>query len=372
MRLASVLPRGLLAILTLVAASDCPAEDWIADAQGCKVLNVRPVPNTSVQWSGGCQAGLAEGKGQLRWLVDGKPATSYEGEMKAGRYSGPGVLTTATGIRYEGEFADGLYAGRGKLSLPSGLVQQGEFSAGRIDGACTLTWPKGDRYEGRCRLGLAQGEGQLRFSNRDLYAGAFRHGQPSGQGEYRWAGGDTYQGEFRSGKPWGTGEYRFADGSRYGGNFSDGLPSGRGRVELPDGLGYEGNFESGNPTTPGAFFKMGGTAPDDSLMLRMQLALRYAQVSEVPVARRFASPQTLCRTMPSPQLPVVNWKGEALYKVVGTIRGGRVVGIEVTPLRPGVDPLAQRAFVASIEQALQTYDCPGEHVFEQEFQFVVH
>lgn len=53
------------------------------------------------------------------------------------------------------------------------------------------------------------------------------------------------------------------------------------------------------------------------------------------------------------------------------IRAGRGVGIEVTPLRAGVDPLAQRAFVSSIEQALKTYDCPGDHVFEQEFQFVL-
>lgn len=364
--------RALSAALALVTASACRADDWVVDAQGCKVLNPRPMSNTSVQWSGGCQDGLAEGKGQLRWLVDGTPTVTYDGEMKASRYSGQGVLVTSTGSRYEGEFAEGLYAGRGKLSSDSGVTQQGEFVAGRIEGACSLGWPKGERYEGRCRLGLADGEGQVRFSNRDVYAGAFRYGLPSGQGEYRWASGDVYQGDFKNGKPSGSGEYRFADGSRYSGRFSNGLPSGRGRAELPDGLGYEGNFEAGNPTTPGAFFKTGAAAPDDSLQLRMQLALRYAQVSELPVARRFASPQTLCRAMPSPQLPVVQWKGQALYRVVGTIRAGRVVGIEVTPLRAGVDPLAQRAFVSSIEQALRTYDCPGDHVFEQAFQFMVN
>jgi len=371
MRLVSVLPRGLAAVLATAAASGCLAEEWIADAQGCKLLNPRPMSNTSVQWSGGCLDGLAEGRGQLRWLVDGKPTVTYDGEMKAGRYSGQGVLATSTGSRYEGEFAEGRYAGRGKLSSASGLTQQGEFVAGRIEGACTLTWPKGDQYEGRCKLGVADGEGLVRFSNRDVYAGAFRYGLPSGPGEYRWAGGDVYQGDFRNGKPSGSGDYRFADGSRYSGNFADGLPSGRGRAELPDGLGYEGNFEAGNPTTPGAFFKTGAAAPEDSLQLRMQLALRYAQVSELPVARRLASPETLCRAMPSPQLPVVNWKGEALYRVVGTIRGGRVVSIEVAPLRAGVDPLAQRAFVSSIEQALRTYNCPGDHVFEQEFQFML-
>ena len=69
-------------------------------------------------------------------------------------------------------------------------------------------------------------------------------------------------------------------------------------------------------------------------------------------------------------MPAVNWSGNALYKVLATVKAGRVSSIEVTPLRGGVDRKAQRAFIASIESTLkESYECPGDHVFEQEFQF---
>jgi protein TonB len=78
----------------------------------------------------------------------------------------------------------------------------------------------------------------------------------------------------------------------------------------------------------------------------------------------------VCTKMGKPEMPSVNWSGEALYKVVATVKSGRVSAIEVTSLRSGVDRKAQRALIASIESTLRdTYECPGDHVFEQEFQF---
>ena len=78
----------------------------------------------------------------------------------------------------------------------------------------------------------------------------------------------------------------------------------------------------------------------------------------------------VCTKMGKPEMPSVNWSGEALYKVVATVKAGRVSAIEVTSLRSGVDRKAQRALIASIESTLrETYECPGDHVFEQEFQF---
>ena len=78
----------------------------------------------------------------------------------------------------------------------------------------------------------------------------------------------------------------------------------------------------------------------------------------------------VCTKMGKPEMPSVNWSGEALYKVVATVKAGRVSAIEVTSLRSGVDRKAQRALIASIESTLRdTYECPGDHVFEQEFQF---
>ena len=80
----------------------------------------------------------------------------------------------------------------------------------------------------------------------------------------------------------------------------------------------------------------------------------------------------VCTKMGKPEMPSVNWSGEALYKAVATVKAGRVVAVEITSLKGGVDRKAQRALTAAIQQTLQdTYECPGDHVFEQEFQFKI-
>lgn len=80
----------------------------------------------------------------------------------------------------------------------------------------------------------------------------------------------------------------------------------------------------------------------------------------------------VCTKMGKPEMPSVNWSGEALYKAVATVKSGRVTAVEITSLRGGVDRKAQRALVQAIEATLRdTYECPGDHVFEQEFQFKI-
>ena len=59
-------------------------------------------------------------------------------------------------------------------------------------------------------------------------------------------------------------------------------------------------------------------------------------------------------------------------KAVATVKSGRVTSVEITPLRGGVDRKAQRALINAITSTLtETYECPGDHVFEQEFQFKI-
>lgn len=80
----------------------------------------------------------------------------------------------------------------------------------------------------------------------------------------------------------------------------------------------------------------------------------------------------VCTKMGKPEAPSVNWSGEALYKAVATVKAGRVASVEITPLRGGVDRKAQRALINAITSTLtETYECPGDHVFEQEFQFKI-
>ena len=78
----------------------------------------------------------------------------------------------------------------------------------------------------------------------------------------------------------------------------------------------------------------------------------------------------VCTKMGKPEMPSLSWSGEAAYKVTATVKAGRVASIEVQSMRSGVDRKAQRALIAAIESTLkETYECPGDHVFEQEFVF---
>ena len=354
-----------------MATPHASAGDWAADPNGCKVWSARPAMKEAVEWSGACVDGFAEGKGTLRWTVNGQPTSTYEGDMKAGRRSGQGVLTLAQGFRYEGSFRDDVYAGQGSMSAPAGWTYRGEWVAGRLDGACTMNWPDGARYEGECKSSRPEGPGRMAFANGDRYAGTLRAGRPAGHGRYDWAGGDSYEGAFVAGDPVGAGVYRFADGSRYEGSFGGGVPAGRGRLETAGGLGYEGLFESGAPGASGVFFKAGAPAPEDSQQLRQQLSLPYAKPQAIAAFRQYATVGMVCRKMARPEVPPVKWKGQALYRAVATVRDGRVVDVEMRPGNSGIDPSAQKAFTASIQRALASYDCPGNHVFEQEFLFAV-
>ena len=80
----------------------------------------------------------------------------------------------------------------------------------------------------------------------------------------------------------------------------------------------------------------------------------------------------VCTKMGKPEVPAVNWSGDALFKVQATVKAGRVTAVEITSaqMRGGNDRKVQRALIGAITSALQdTYECPGDHIFEQEFQF---
>lgn len=79
-----------------------------------------------------------------------------------------------------------------------------------------------------------------------------------------------------------------------------------------------------------------------------------------------------CTKMGKPELPAINWSGSASYKATFTVKAGRVASYELTPLRSANDRKADRALRNAIALALQeTYECPGDHILEQEFVFNV-
>jgi periplasmic protein TonB len=136
------------------------------------------------------------------------------------------------------------------------------------------------------------------------------------------------------------------------------------------------------PFVPPPEFQVTAPAPPAPAIQSTQVAPpAVAEIRPAPAPAPVAAPAPrpakitaamVCTKMSKPELPSVNWSGEALYKAVATVKAGRVTAVEITSLRGGVDRKAQRALVQAIESTLRdTYECPGDHVFEQEFQFKI-
>ncbi|HEY0954933.1 MAG TPA: hypothetical protein VGE36_09270 [Roseateles sp.] len=85
-----------------------------------------------------------------------------------------------------------------------------------------------------------------------------------------------------------------------------------------------------------------------------------------------AQPATPVCQVQQLKVPPTQWRGQAAYRAKAEVRNGRVTAVEITSLNGGVDRRAQRAFAQAIDQALRGAPCqPGDHVFEQRFDFDV-
>lgn len=80
----------------------------------------------------------------------------------------------------------------------------------------------------------------------------------------------------------------------------------------------------------------------------------------------------LCPTQVRPELPALAQSGSAHLRVLGTVRGGRVVAVQMSVLQALPDRRAHRALLAGVEQTLRSgYACTQDGQFEQEFLFRV-
>lgn len=136
------------------------------------------------------------------------------------------------------------------------------------------------------------------------------------------------------------------------------------------------------PFVPPPEFQVTAPAPPAPPIQSTQVAPPAAEVRPAPPPAAAPAPVAkpagpvkaamVCTKMGKPEAPSVNWSGEALFKAVATVKAGRVTAVEIQSLKGGVDRKAQRALQQAITQTLQdTYECPGDHVFEQEFQFKI-
>ncbi len=149
----------LSALLALGAGVAHGEEGFMRDQQGCKVANPHPKPGESVEWSGQCLEGYADGQGTLQWFVNGSPGTRYEGTLHGGLIAGHGKLTMPDGASYDGSWLAGKPDGRGIQSMPDGTRYEGEWKDGQPDGRGTMRTADGKTLEGMWKEGIYQGSG---------------------------------------------------------------------------------------------------------------------------------------------------------------------------------------------------------------------
>ncbi|RZJ09537.1 MAG: hypothetical protein EOP39_11160 [Rubrivivax sp.] len=89
-------------------------------------------------------------------------------------------------------------------------------------------------------------------------------------------------------------------------------------------------------------------------------------VKSDPVIRNVGA---VCSVMPQPEIPALNWTGEAVLQVLATVRGGRVVGSDVRVMHGALDGKTRRSLQRSVESALAGYQCQGDAMFQQDFAF---
>ncbi|MCE4557780.1 hypothetical protein [Pelomonas cellulosilytica] len=81
------------------------------------------------------------------------------------------------------------------------------------------------------------------------------------------------------------------------------------------------------------------------------------------------TPGAVCSVMPRPDVPAVNWTGDAVLQVVATVRGGHVVGTEFRVAQGALDVRTRRSLQRAVEAALAGYQCQGDAMFQQDFAF---
>ena len=118
------------------------------------------------------------------------------------------AITFSNGAKYEGEIKAGYFSGQGIYTWPNGERYEGEWKEGKQNGHGNYTWPDGNRYEGGFKDGLFSGYGIFTLANGERYEGDWKEGKKNGHGIYTWPDGLRYEGTWINGEPEGIEKYR--------------------------------------------------------------------------------------------------------------------------------------------------------------------
>ena len=184
--------------------------------------------SATVQWTGACVNGKAEGAGVATLQMGPDFWRRSEGAFHAGLAEGRGVTQTSDGKRYEGELRDGKMSGRCVRTTPAVRIDT-QCVDDKLNGSGVATFTNGSRYEGEFHDDHMSGRGVFTTADGNRSEGNFIDGVINGPGRYVFPRlNESYEGNLLNGKYEGTGTYHFASGDVYEGEWHNGIPNGRG------------------------------------------------------------------------------------------------------------------------------------------------
>jgi hypothetical protein len=260
----------IIVALLLLTGTAFAGEFMTTTDSGAKVWADYVLKGETATWTGSVDAdGYATGSGTMRFLLNGRPAQVYQGQMSRGRYHGSGKFAfLGSGDVYEGQFVDGRYQGQGLLTRrdssyydgnwyagqrngqgtyrsAGGVVYDGQWLDDRYHGSGVMTWPSGVIFAGEWQEGR-QVKGTITWPEGGRYEGDLDRLTPHGQGTMTWKNGDSYTGAYARGSMTGKGTWRFFNGYYYEGDFERGEFHGSGRLYAADGRTLQqGNWSKG-------------------------------------------------------------------------------------------------------------------------------
>jgi hypothetical protein len=163
-------------LLNASADENSNTGQWLKDGD-CSLYSAGAGPGDTVQWTGACVDGYAEGLGTATFTHDGQ-SQSFTANFVHG------VIPDGHVITRWGE----------------GWSYDGETIGGRFNGFGVLTTDASDRFDGRWDNGKMNGFGVLLRANGERYVGDWKDDKPNGKGELRHPDGTLVTGDFINGK----------------------------------------------------------------------------------------------------------------------------------------------------------------------------
>ncbi|MBJ7309733.1 hypothetical protein ACFOLJ_10950 [Rugamonas sp. CCM 8940] len=197
-------PLFVLPLLLLSLQARAAEPQYLNAERDCRVAIGRPQPELSVTWDGACKDGYADGSGQLRWLLKGKPNGAYEGTLAKGLPNGAGYRLRPDGSSEDGNFVDGRLCGAGVYLSAKGDKLSATFEQGRPVGQVDYTTHEGDHYQGAWDGKAPHGQGTMSYALGGSYQGSWQHGKMDGKGRISYPNDEQLDGDFEQGHLLGT------------------------------------------------------------------------------------------------------------------------------------------------------------------------